>query len=159
MEASDSTESAIMDSSVNVPESVKNPSNGDNQLFSSEDFKIEIQNLPKFYGMGQMKKLMINKLKLNPHKLKPCGPKSTFMYVCFKSEDEKQKALVVIDGFEFKGNRLRAKAVKGVIDPYQKKKEWKAKETVVDTRPVPEKLQDAVCPLARYGIEYKKSSY
>jgi len=153
MEASDSTESAIMDSSVNVPESVKNPSNGDNQLFSSEDFKIEIQNLPKFYGMGQMKKLMINKLKLNPHKLKPCGPKSTFMYVCFKSEDEKQKALVVIDGFEFKGNRLRAKAVKGVIDPYQKKKEWKAKETVVDTRPVPEKLQDAVCPLARITYE------
>ena len=47
-------------------------------------FRIEIQGLPKFFGMGQAKKLLNNKLKLKPHKLKPGGPKSRFMFVNFR---------------------------------------------------------------------------
>ena len=124
-------------------------SNGEKKLFSSEDFKIEVQNLPRFFGMGQMKKLFTNKLKLNPHKLKPCGPKANFMYICFKNEEDKQKALVVLDGFDFKGNKLKVKSIKGISDPYHKKNQFKARNEAVDTRPVGEKLQDAVCPLAR----------
>merc|ERR1719228_2502616 len=127
--------------------------NGEQKLFSSADFKIEIQNLPKFFGMGQMKKLFTNKLKLNPHKLKPCGPKANYMYICFKNEEDKQKALMVLDGFNFKGKTLRAKAIKGVSDPYRKKNEFKSKNEEVDTRPVAEKLQDAVCPFARESYE------
>ena len=52
-------------------------------LFSSEDFKIEVQNLPRFCGHSQLKKLFSHKLKLNFHKLKPCGPKANYMYICF----------------------------------------------------------------------------
>ena len=48
-------------------------------LFSSEDFKIEVQNLPRFCGHSQLKKLFSHKLKLNFHKLKPCGPKANYM--------------------------------------------------------------------------------
>ena len=110
------------------------------KLFSSEDFKIEVQNLPKYFGMGQLKKLFSNKMKLDFHKLKPCGPKTNYMYICFKNDEDKQKALMVIEGFEFKGNKLRAKSIKGVTDPYRKKQQ-ESKETVVDTRPVPEQLQ------------------
>ena len=50
--------------------------------FTSEIFKIEIQNLPRFYGIGQMKKLLNQKLKLNSCKLKPVG--KTFMFACFR---------------------------------------------------------------------------
>jgi len=127
--------------------------NGEQKLFSSEDFKIEIQNLPKFFGMGQMKKLFTNKLKLNPHKLKPCGPKANYMYICFKNEEDKQKALMVLDGFDFKGRKLRAKSIKGVSDPYHKKNEFKVRNEEIDNRPVAEKLQDAVCPFAREAYE------
>merc|ERR1719228_2992057 len=127
--------------------------NGEQKLFSSEDFKIEIQNLPKFFGMGQMKKLFTNKLKLNPHKLKPCGPKANYMYICFKNEEDKQKALMVLDGFDFKGRKLRAKSIKGVSDPYHKKNEFKVRNEETDNRPVAEKLQDAVCPFAREAYE------
>ena len=123
--------------------------NGEPKLFSSEDFKIEVQNLPKFFGMGQMKKLFTNKLKLNPHKLKPCGPKANYMYICFKNEEDKQKALMVLDGFNFKGKNLRVKSIKGVSDPYFKKNEFKVRNEETDSRPVAEKLQDAVCPFAR----------
>merc|ERR1719431_675145 len=128
-------------------------SNGEKKLFSSEDFKIEVQNLPRFFGMGQMKKLFTNKLQLNPHKLKPCGPKANYMYICFKNEADKEKALLVLDGFNFKGSKLRAKAIKGESDPYRKKNEFKARSEEVDTRPVAEKLQDAVCPFARAPYE------
>jgi len=123
------------------------------KLFSSEDFKIEVQNLPKYFGMGQLKKLFSNKMKLDFHKLKPCGPKTNYMYICFKNDEDKQKALMVIEGFEFKGNKLRAKSIKGVTDPYRKKQQ-ESKETVVDTRPVAEQLQGAVCPLA--GLPYEQ---
>merc|ERR1711994_429772 len=79
-------------------------------LFSSEDFKIEVQNLPRFCGHSQLKKLFSHKLKLNFHKLKPCGPKANYMYICFKNEEDKEKAIKVIDGFVFKGSKLRAKS-------------------------------------------------
>jgi hypothetical protein len=54
------------------------------QTFTSENFKIALENLPNFCGIGQMKKFINGKLKLNAHKLKPCGPKRDFMFVCFK---------------------------------------------------------------------------
>ena len=36
--------------------------------FSSENFKIEVKHLPKFFGVGQMKKLLENKLQLKYHR-------------------------------------------------------------------------------------------
>ena len=149
-------EMEVVQSETTTINSNKNESNcngeGDKNLFSSEDFKIEVQNLPKFYGMGQMKKLFTNKLKLNPHKLKPCGPKTNYMYVCFKSEEDKQKALLTIEGFNFKGNKLRAKSVRGFKDPFHSKQDHKIKSQEVDTRSLTVKLQDAVCPFARQVI-------
>ena len=81
------------------------------KLFSSDDFKIEVQNLPRYFGMGQLKKLFNNKLKLNTHKLKPCGPGKNYMYICFKNSEDQEKALVVLDGFDFKGSKLKVKQV------------------------------------------------
>ena len=40
------------------------------QLFTSEIFKIELQGLPRFFGVGQAKKIFNSKLKLNCHKIK-----------------------------------------------------------------------------------------
>ena len=36
--------------------------------FSSENFKIEVKNLPKFWGVGQMKKLFEKQLELKYHR-------------------------------------------------------------------------------------------
>ena len=36
--------------------------------FSSENFKIEVKHLPKFFGVGQMKKLLENKLQVKYHR-------------------------------------------------------------------------------------------
>ncbi len=76
-------EEDVSDEEVNTKLSTEEQT-ASRHTFSSENFKISIQNLPNFRGIGQMKKLFNKKLKLNAHKLKPCGPKSNFMFVCFK---------------------------------------------------------------------------
>ena len=133
---------------------------GKNSLFSSEDFKIEVQNLPRFCGHSQLKKLFSNKLKLNFHKLKPCGPKANYMYICFKNEEDKEKAIMVIDGFVYKGSKLQAKSSNRQKDPFQKRSEQRQKEAPVDERSVEERLRAAVCPMAddTYEIQLSKKS-
>ena len=121
---------------------------GKKSLFSSEDFKIEVQNLPRFCGHSQLKKLFSHKLKLNFHKLKPCGPKANYMYICFKNEEDKEKAIMVIDGFVYKGSKLQAKSSNRQKDPFQKRSEQRQKEAPADERSVEERLRAAVCPTA-----------
>ena len=124
--------------------------NDEKRLFSSENFKIEVNNLPKFCGHAQLKKLFRNKMKLDFHKLKPCGPGKNYMFICFKNDEDKEKALMVINGFQFKGNKLEAKSASVQKDPFQKTVE---SVEAVDPRPAWERLQEAVCPLARDQYE------
>ena len=140
----DETKDSEMTEAPTVPEVDVKESR--NSLFSSEDFKIEVQNLPRFCGHSQLKKLFGHKLKLNFHKLKPCGPKANYMYICFKNEEDKEKAIMVIDGFVFKGCKLHAKSSNKQKDPFQKRTEQK--DAPVDERSVEERLRAAVCPLA-----------
>ena len=74
--------------------------------FTSENFKIELQGLPKFFGIGQAKK-MFAKNKLNFHKLKPAGRNAPYMFVNFQNEEDRDKAIAVLDGFKIKGRDLQ----------------------------------------------------
>ena len=138
---------------------IKNDSSDENKrLFSSENFKIEVNNLPKFCGHAQMKKLFGHKLKLSYHKLKPCGPGKNYMFICFKNEEDKEKALTVINGFDYKGQKLEAKSASAGRDPLQRQKDLSERNPVVDDRPVAVRLQEAVCPLAAdsYDLQLTK---
>jgi len=138
---------------------IKNNSSDENKrLFSSENFKIEVNNLPKFCGHAQMKKLFGHKLKLSYHKLKPCGPGKNYMFICFKNEEDKEKALTVINGFDYKGQKLEAKSASAGRDPLQRQKDLSERNPVVDDRPVAVRLQEAVCPLAAdsYDLQLTK---
>jgi len=125
-----------------------NEKGSNNTQFSSENFKIELQNLPKYFGMGQMKKLLNKKLNLNANKLKPCG--SNFMFVCFRNMEDKEKALMILDGFTFKGNKLKAISAKAAVDPYQLKKTLPVKP---DNRSIEQRIQDVVCPYAKLSYD------
>ena len=76
----DVTETSVKEESDLIKD---NSSDENKRLFSSENFKIEVNNLPKFCGHAQMKKLFGHKLKLSYHKLKPCGPGKNYMFICF----------------------------------------------------------------------------
>lgn len=115
--------------------------------FSSEVFKIEVQNLPKFFSISQIKKLLVNKLSLKPHKLKPCGPKARYMFINFASEEDREEAIAKLDGFDLKGNKLKAFKARAAKDPMLQKAS-DDKPEIIDERPIPEQIQSAVCPLA-----------
>ena len=76
-------------------------------LFTSEIFKIELQNLPKVVGFAQIKKFIGSK-DLKPIKVKQPAGNCSFAFVTFGSEEERQKALKVLNGAVFKGRTLSA---------------------------------------------------
>ncbi|NWX45822.1 TRM2A methyltransferase, partial [Steatornis caripensis] len=95
-------------------------------LFTSEIYKVEIQNLPKYIGFNDVKKFLA-KYGLNPHKIKLFG-KQTFAFVTFKSEEERDKAMKVLHGALWKSRPLSIRLAKPKADPIAKKRK-KEEET------------------------------
>ena len=79
--------------------------------FTSEVFKVEINGLPKFFGVGQMKKLF-GKFKLNYHKIKPAGRNASYMFVNFTNEADREKAITVLTDKEVKGRMIKVRELK-----------------------------------------------
>ncbi|CAN9513551.1 unnamed protein product [Ophioblennius macclurei] len=89
-------------------------------LFTSEIFKVEIRNLPKFIGFNDLKKFLA-KHGLNPHKIKLFG-RQTFAFVTFKNEDERDKAMKMVHGVLWKGQVLSVRLAKPKADPILRKR-------------------------------------
>ncbi|KFR08253.1 tRNA (uracil-5-)-methyltransferase A, partial [Opisthocomus hoazin] len=112
-------------------------------LFTSEIYKVEIQNLPKYIGFNDVKKFLA-KYGLNPHKIKLFG-KQTFAFVTFKSEEERDKAMKVLHGALWKSRHLSVRLAKPKADPIAKKRK-KEEETEQGEakRPAPPKKKKIV---------------
>ncbi|XP_039658518.1 tRNA (uracil-5-)-methyltransferase homolog A isoform X2 [Perca fluviatilis] len=89
-------------------------------LFTSEIYKVEIRNLPKFTGFNDLKKFLA-KHSLSPHKIKLFG-KQTFAFVTFKNEEERDKAMKMVHGMQWKGQVLSVRLAKPKADPIQRKR-------------------------------------
>ncbi|KAL2092207.1 hypothetical protein ACEWY4_012005 [Coilia grayii] len=96
-------------------------------LFTSEIFKVEIQNLPKFIGFNDLKKFL-TKHGVNPHKVKLFG-KQPFAFVTFKNQEERDKAMKVVHGVQWKGRVLSVKLAKPKADPMRKRKQEEADDS------------------------------
>ncbi|CAB3363832.1 Hypothetical predicted protein [Cloeon dipterum] len=91
--------------------------------FTSEIFKIELRRLPKFYGLGELKKLINTTLQLDSNKVKPTsGISKTSVFVCFRSEASKQSGLNILNGYKWKGSVLEAIEAKPAKDPLMLKR-------------------------------------
>lgn len=90
--------------------------------FTSEIFKIEIRGLPRFYGLGEFRKLLNFKLQLECNKVKAPGRRSAWLYACFRSEEQRNKAIEVLSGFKWKGSVLSAKPADPAPDPLMKRR-------------------------------------
>lgn len=89
-------------------------------LFTSEIYKVEIRNLPKFIGFNDLKKFLA-KQGLNPHKIKLFG-KQMFAFVTFKNEEERDKAMKMVHGMQWKGQVLSVRLAKPKADPILRKR-------------------------------------
>lgn len=96
-------------------------------LFTSEIYKVEIRNLPKFVGFNDLKKFLA-KHGLNPHKIKLFG-RQTFAFVTFKNEEERDKAMKVVHGMQWKGQVLSVKLAKPKADPIVRKRKQEEGES------------------------------
>ncbi|KYN45039.1 tRNA (uracil-5-)-methyltransferase like protein A [Trachymyrmex septentrionalis] len=107
----------------NVIENEKNPyAYLDRDHFTSEKYKIEVRGLPKYYGIREFKKLLNDKLDLQSCKVKPPRKDSSWLYVCFRSEECRQRAITSINGILWKNNKLTAQVAKPAPDPFVKRK-------------------------------------
>uniref|UniRef100_A0A8C9TA63 tRNA (uracil(54)-C(5))-methyltransferase n=1 Tax=Scleropages formosus TaxID=113540 RepID=A0A8C9TA63_SCLFO len=117
-------------------------------LFTSEIFKVEIQNLPKFIGFNDLKKFL-NKHGLNPHKIKLFG-RQTFAFVTFKSQEERDKAMKAVHGMMWKGRVLSVRLAKPKADPILKKR----KQQEEDEEEEEQQIADVVTPL--WSVPYEE---
>ncbi|XP_071946281.1 tRNA (uracil-5-)-methyltransferase homolog A-like [Antedon mediterranea] len=122
------------------------------QLFTSEIYKIEIQNLPKHFGFKQLKKMITN-LNLKPKKVKAVN-RATYAFVTFTCEEDREEALKVLNGHKWKNQVLRAKLAKPKADPLIAKRKQDsdndgnqaAKRSKQDILTPEERLCNAVIP-------------
>ncbi|XP_059483715.1 uncharacterized protein LOC132201523 [Neocloeon triangulifer] len=132
-------------------------------LFTSEIFKIEIRKLPKFFGLGEIKKLL-NILKLDATKVKPASRSNCrSVFVGFTCEAHKQRALSALNGYIWKGSTLEAIVAKPAKDPLMLKRKNDAEQTTkqkvakVDieemTIKCTEKLKDSTTPYWRQSYD------
>ncbi|XP_076290388.1 tRNA (uracil-5-)-methyltransferase homolog A [Lasioglossum baleicum] len=94
----------------------------DRDDFTSEKYKIEIRGLPKYYGIGEFKKLLNEKLELQTCKVKPPRRGSGWLYVSFRNEENRQKAIEKLNGIVWKNCKLTAQIAKPAPDPFVKRK-------------------------------------
>lgn len=102
--------------------------------FTSEIFKIEINNLPKYMNIVDLKKVFRNKVKVNPLKLKIIKNekgKAIYGFATFRNEKERTKVIEIMNGMEVKKCQLRVHKAKPMKDPFVQKKEDKDKEPEV----------------------------
>ncbi|XP_036613709.1 tRNA (uracil-5-)-methyltransferase homolog A [Trichosurus vulpecula] len=131
-------------------------------LFTSEIYKVEIQNVPRYVGFNDVKKFLA-KHGLHPHKTKLFG-RQNFAFVTFKSEEERDKAMKVLHGALWKGRRLSLRLAKPKADPMAKKRKREAEDGGPDEakRPAPaaaeepaaKQIADVVTPL--WSVPYEK---
>ncbi|XP_033342827.2 tRNA (uracil-5-)-methyltransferase homolog A [Megalopta genalis] len=89
--------------------------------FTSEKYKIEIHGLPKYYGIGEFKKFLNEKLELQTCKVKP-PKKGGWLYVSFRNEENRKKAIEKLNGIAWKNSKLTARIAKPAPDPFVKRK-------------------------------------
>lgn len=89
-------------------------------LFTSEIYKVEIRNLPKYISFNDLKKFLA-KHSVTPHKIKLFG-RQTFAFVTFKNEEERDKAMKLVHGMQWKGQVLTVRLAKPKADPILRKR-------------------------------------
>lgn len=90
--------------------------------FTSEKYKIEVRGLPKYYGIGEFKRFLGDKLELNFCKVKPPRKGSGWLYVCLRNEEDRKRAISLLHGASWKGGKLTAHAAAPAPDPFIKRK-------------------------------------
>ncbi|XP_023567437.1 tRNA (uracil-5-)-methyltransferase homolog A isoform X4 [Octodon degus] len=109
-------------------------------LFTSEIFKLELQNLPRHASFSDVRRFL-GRFGLQPHKTKLFG-QPPCAFVTFRSAAERDKALRVLHGALWKGRPLSVRLARPKADPMARRRQ---KEGEIE--PLIAQIADVVTPL------------
>lgn len=109
-------------------------------LFTSEIFKLELQNVPRHASFSDVRRFL-GRFGLQPHKTKLFG-QPPCAFVTFRSAAERDKALRVLHGALWKGRPLSVRLARPKADPMARK--WRHED---EGEPTATCVADVVTPL------------
>nr|XP_044988383.1 tRNA (uracil-5-)-methyltransferase homolog A isoform X3 [Jaculus jaculus] len=109
-------------------------------LFTSEIFKLELQNVPRHASFSDVRRFL-GRFGLQPHKTKLFG-QPPCAFVTFRSAAERDKALLVLHGALWKGRPLSVRLARPKADPMARKRRQEG-----DSEPPATRVADVVTPL------------
>ncbi|XP_069850473.1 tRNA (uracil-5-)-methyltransferase homolog A isoform X1 [Dipodomys merriami] len=109
-------------------------------LFTSEIFKLELQNVPRHASFSDVRRFL-GRFGLQPHKTKLFG-QPPCAFVTFRSAAERDKALRVLHGALWKGRPLSVRLARPKADPMAKKRRQEG-----EGEPPTAHIADVVTPL------------
>lgn len=112
-------------------------------LFTSEIFKLELQNVPRHASFSDVRRFL-GRFGLQPHKTKLFG-QPPCAFVTFRSAAERDKALRVLHGALWKGRPLSVRLARPKADPMARKK--RQREEGEGEAPAAAQVADVVTPL------------
>ncbi|GAB0086999.1 Beta-1,3-glucan-binding protein, N-terminal [Sergentomyia squamirostris] len=121
------------------------------QGFTSEIFKIEVRNMPKHYGMGELRK-HLQKNSLDVAKIKLPRQNSPWIYICFRSTEARDEGIRALNGMKWKGNVLEASEAKPAPDPLVKRRNEDAEQGGNPAKKA-RTIQECTTPLAHLTYE------
>ncbi|CAO2631136.1 tRNA (uracil-5-)-methyltransferase homolog A [Lemmus lemmus] len=111
-------------------------------LFTSEIFKLELQNVPRHASFSDVRRFL-GRFGLQSHKIKLFG-QPPCAFVTFRSAAERDKALRVLHGALWKGRPLSVRLARPKADPMARKRRQEG-----DSEPSATQIADVVTPLWR----------
>jgi len=136
-------------------------------VFTSEMFKVIVNYIPANIRYGRFREHIRKVLGFHPKKVK-YNPNTNYAFVACSNEEERQKAISILDGLQWKNNTLECKPAAPARDPFVESQnnkrrqredgndssKWKKpKLHEDDSRPAEERIVDVVCPYAKYTYE------
>ncbi|XP_059481839.1 tRNA (uracil-5-)-methyltransferase homolog A-like [Neocloeon triangulifer] len=124
---------------------------------SSGMYYVQVKGLPRFYRLGELKKLLTDDLGLTNCSVRSPRRASPWISLCFQTRDEQQQALNTLNGYDWKKRHLTAEVLK--TDPLKRKTDsdidddGELKKLKVDV-PVEERIKMATVPF--WNIPYEE---
>ncbi|XP_035135607.1 tRNA (uracil-5-)-methyltransferase homolog A [Callithrix jacchus] len=109
-------------------------------LFTSEIFKLELQNVPRHASFSDVRRFLA-RFGLQPHKTKLFG-QPPCAFVTFRSAAERDKALRILHGALWKGRPLSVRLARPKADPMARRRRQEGESELLATR-----VADVVTPL------------
>ncbi|XP_018873933.1 tRNA (uracil-5-)-methyltransferase homolog A isoform X3 [Gorilla gorilla gorilla] len=109
-------------------------------LFTSEIFKLELQNVPRHASFSDVRRFL-GRFGLQPHKTKLFG-QPPCAFVTFRSAAERDKALRVLHGALWKGRPLSVRLARPKADPMARRRRQEG-----ESEPPVTRVADVVTPL------------